>query len=239
MSSKIIDHGLVILFLMLSVKYGSLFPCTNPSNTESQSTTTTTSQPSNDSNQSLSECNNTESSEEAFRIIDDCQCRLKDDRKSCTSLKEAIYDLYERIDIEEDIPYQFFTLKDLFYSEILEWRDSLNGDLQPPPINADFNSGREQSIARTRCTNLAGRYNLTTSDTENCKWSYNCTQRQNQFPSFYLEAELSSTSIAGSCAPVVTRNRRFVRTICASNNTAPHWLDCDCGGVVVGYKHSS
>lgn len=238
MSSKILDYGLVILFLMLSVKYGSLFPCTNPSNAESQSPTTT-SQPSNDSNQSLSECNNTESEQEAFHEINGCQCRWKDDSESCTSLGVAIYDLYVRIEVDADIPYQFFTLKDLFYSAILEWRGGLNGDLQPPPIDSDFNSGNELKIAHKRCIRLAGQYNFTTSDTENCRWIYNCTQRQNQFPSFYLEAELSNSSTAGSCAPVITRNRRFMRTACASNSSLPHWLDCDCGGVVVGYKHSS
>lgn len=240
MPSKIIDFGLCILFLMLSVKYSYLLPCANRTNAEIQSTATAT-QPSNDSTQSLSECNNTETrnNQEPFHEFDGCQCRWKDDSQSCASLEEAIYDMYDRLDIDEDTPYQFFSLKDLLYSSILRGREGLNGDLQPPPINSDFDSEMEKEIARNRCDSLAGRFNFTKSDTESCKWTFNCTQHQNKFPSFYLVAELNSTLSSGSCAPVTTKNRRFLRTVCNSDNTLPHWLDCDCGQLVVGYKHSS
>lgn len=229
MPIKIIDFSLVILFLILSVKYSSLLPCSNRTNAESQST--------NDSNQSLSD-NGTTTNQEAFRKIEGCQCRWRDDSESCTSLEEAIYDMYERIDPDEDTPYQFFSLKDLLYSSILAGRESLDGGLQPPPIEADFNSESEMQISRDHCSLLAGRYNFTTRDTESCRWSFNCMQHQNEFPSFYLEAKLDSSSDAGSCAPVTTRNRRFLRTTCQNNATLPHWLDCDCGSLVIGYKYS-
>lgn len=227
MSSRIIDFGLIILFLMLSVRFSALFPCTSPSTVDSQPTTT--SQPINESL-----CNNTDTSEGAIREIGGCNCTWNDS-ENCTSLPQAIYDLYDSIDVNADIPYQFFTLKDLFYSAILAGGEDLR--LNPPPIDANFSSRRYLLGASIECNRLKGRYNFPTSDTEDCKWDYNCTQKLNQFPSFYLVAELSTPN-TGSCTPIVIRNKRFVRTTCVGSNSTPHWLSCDCGEVVVGFKHS-
>ena len=216
---------------MLSMKYSSLLPC---GNRESQSATN--SQPSNDTNQSLSECNNTESNQQAFRGVDGCSCMWKDDSENCTSLEEAISNLYTSIDVDADTPYQFFTLKDLYYSAILKRIG--NGDPELEALNATAQNQRDRTAAELRCRNLEGRYNFSKRDTDMCTWHYNCTQRPAQFPSFYLEASLDSTSSNETCAPLVTSNIRFVRTVCGSNNRLPHWLQCDCGSTVVGYRRS-
>ena len=161
-----------------------------------------------------------------------------DDSESCKTLEEAIYDLYARIDVDADMPYQFFTLKDLIYSGILMGRDDLGVD--PRPLSDFTGSTRQLGDGQSRCDLLADNYKFTTRDTDNCTWSYECAQRQAQFPSFYLEAKLDSTSSTNSCTPVQqVKNRRFVRTTCQYDNTIPHWLECDCSRAVVGYRHAA
>lgn len=227
MSSTMINYGLSILFLvLLSAKFSSLIPIPllpSQSNHTIQCT---------ESNQSLPESNITQ---EDFSLTSSCQCQQRNDSQSCTSLVDAISDLYARADPDKDVPYHFFSLKDLFYSAIL---GGLGGNLEPPPLNSDLTEQPEKDLTTRRCSNLKGRYNLPTSDTENCKWIYECTQNQHQFPSFHVDAKLSNCSSTSNCAAITMKDRRFVRTTCASNNTLPHWQECDCGTVVVGFKHT-
>lgn len=165
--------------------------------------------------------------------IDDCTCFVKE-TESCTSLQEAIFAIYSEASVEHDTPYSFFTLKDLYYSEILDSRDI--GILEPPPLHGiDFSSESELRLTRERCEDLLGRYNLPTKDTKDCRWSYRCTQNQLHFPSFHIEAVLDAES-TGVCSRVFMDNWRLYRTKCKMNENLPHWLQCDCGRTVTGYK---
>jgi hypothetical protein len=143
--------------------------------------------------------------------------------------------MYDRIDIDGDIPHQFFTLKDLLYSGILMGREGLQSDLRPLSTRPGRVTVAESEVGVQRCNLLEGNYHFTTQDTENCRWSYNCMQHQDQFPSFYLNANLETST--GNCTQVVAKNKRFVRTTCQSDSSLPHWLECECQDIVVGYKY--
>ena len=189
------------------------------------------------STQSMTETNTTEPTvanySNSILEIDDCTCFVRES-STCTSLEEAIFTTYSELRLDHDTPYNFFTLKDLYYSEILDSRNV--GALLPPPMTGiDFSSEAELSLTRERCSDLMNRYNLPTRDTEGCRWNYRCVQNQLHFPSFHVEAILDSES-TGICSSISMENRRFVRTLCRLNEDLPHWLRCDCGSIVIGYK---
>lgn len=165
--------------------------------------------------------------------VDDCTCLVRE-TDSCTSLQDAIFTMYSELSSDQDTPYSFFTLKDLYYSEILEHRGA--GSLLPPPLHGiDFSSQRELRLTQKRCSDLVNRYNLPTKDTERCRWDYECTQNQLHFPSFHVEAVLDAGS-TGICTKVSMENRRFYRTKCRLDENLPHWLQCNCGSIAIGYK---
>ncbi len=165
--------------------------------------------------------------------VEDCTCLVRE-TDSCTSLKDAIFTMYSELSSDQDTPYSFFTLKDLYYSEILDHRNV--GSLLPPPLHGiDFLSQRELILTQNRCLDLTSRYNLPTKDTERCRWDYKCTQNQLHFPSFHIEAVLDTES-TGVCTKVAMENRRFYRTRCRLNENLPHWLQCNCGSIAIGYK---
>ncbi len=171
-----------------------------------------------------------------FIEVDGCVCR-RDNPANCTTLQEAIDHHYDRIDFNADTPYNFFTLKDLFYAGILD--HGPNGDLQPPPIWVDFGATRELELTRRRCSRLAGHYISAGKDTEQCTWTNHCRQMQQQFPSFYIEAVLDHEPTNGICSPQKIRNKRFVSSICEHDSSVRDWMDCDCGEVVVGFKYEA
>lgn len=216
-SNKILSYSLTILLLAMSVNYSLLNPIT------------TTQPPSNATpSQSIADqATTTQPPPPESRNISGCNCEWRDDSESCVSLEEAIFQHFDSMLIDQDTPYPFFTLQDLFYSAIF----NTTGVLRPDPLET---SPRDLIEARRRCQRLVRKYNAVKSS-GSCQWSYNCTQRQDQFPSFYVEAEfVSGTS---ECMAVTMKNQRFVKTPCsASNGTQPHWLVCKCGEVITSYK---
>ena len=62
--------------------------------------------------------------------IDGCTC-INTSRSNCTSLKEAIFNVHSQLQSDQDSPYNFFTLRDLYYSGLLDHRGVYS--LEPPP----------------------------------------------------------------------------------------------------------
>lgn len=167
---------------------------------------------------------------------DSCSCTQLNPG-SCTSLPDAIFTVFRR-ERHVDTPYHFFTLKDLFYSFLLDSRD--HGPLQGLPLDGSIDPGTtsEQELTQRRCNDLITRYDLPTKDTNGCSWTYTCTQNQLHFPSFHVEAVLDSGS-TGECASVRTVNDlRFKRTSCQQDPCRADWLECNCGTKVVGFRAS-
>lgn len=213
MTSKIIlQCGQAILFIMLLVKCSLSLPISRPTRSNADN--------------------------EDVTVMDGCRC-VRKTTTTCTSLEEALYNLYSTLDSDADTPYHFFTLRDLFYSEILDGKDSER--LQAPPLSASgtyFNSEGQSELRENRCADLLERVKLPRKDTDECTWSYNCTQNQLMFPSFSVEAVITNSNNYdnGICSKVTTENRRFLRTQCTSDPTLPHWIECECNNIVVGYK---
>ena len=131
-------------------------------------------------------------------------------------------------------PFNFFTLKDLYYAGILDFGPNA-GDLQPPPVGVDFGVPIEL-IAQSRCDHLADNFISAGKDTE-CTWTYQCRQNQRQFPSFYMEAVLDDEPTNGMCSPQKIANLRFVSSVCEHDSSVRDWMECNCGVVVVGFKY--
>lgn len=243
MSTKFIFYGLLIL---LSVHFSVLMPIQSLHKRDADTTTDATTQSMTTDN-TTTETNQTEETAQetdeapqeigAFQTIDDCECRRKDDSESCQSLESAIYKFYFREDNNYDTPYQFFSLKELFFAALLDGED--NSNLQPTPLQGvDFNAGAEEDRGRTNCWFHRKNYNFITTDTSSCKWDYECTQNRLQFPSFTMEAVLSNDSSTEICSPVTMTNKKFLRTSCQHDSSLPHWLECNCGNTVVGYQNN-
>ena len=166
--------------------------------------------------------------------IEDCRCIVRE-TDSCTSLKDAIFTMFSILGLDEGTPYGFFTLKDLYYSEILDYRN--NYVLMPPPFNEGFDatSGGELQLTEYRCMDLMARYYFPTKDTGECRWNYRCTQNQYHFPSFHVEAVLDENA-SFRCSRITMENRRFIRTQCRLNENLPHWLECYCGRITTGFE---
>ena len=218
-SNKILNYGLTILLLAMSVKYSLLFPISTtepPSNASSLSQSTTMQPPP------------PEYEEGAIRNISGCLCQWKSDSDSCVSLEEAVFANLNRLERDQDIHYPFFTLQDLFYSAIFNGSGTR---LRPDPLVI---TGRDRRLGEERCLSLERKYNAVKSS-GGCQWDYSCTQKLDQFPSFSIRADLE---VGGSeCEAVKMSNTRFVKIPCsASNNTLPHWLACECEDIITSYK---
>lgn len=152
--------------------------------------------------------------------------------------KAAINDHYDRINIDADRPYNFFTIKDLFYAGLLDFGPN-PGDLQPPSIFANFETQVEVQREERRCRFLSENYVMAGKDTEECTWTMQCRQMQRQFPSFYMEAVLDQEPTDGTCSPQKINNDRFVSSVCEHDSSVRDWMDCRCEEVVVGYKYEA
>ena len=159
----------------------------------------------------------------------DCTCWQSP--SNCTTLEDAIQSMYDRIDEDGDEPYSFFTLKDLYYSGLL----STSSDLAPPPLDVDFTDPHEVALEERRCRYLLKNFPRTHSD-ERCSWTVQCEQKQDRFPSFYVEAVLDEGLSVAECKPLNIYNKRFVRTVCEQDSSKPHWQECDCGELTIGFK---
>lgn len=239
MSTKIILYAQLIL--LSSVHFCALMPIQSlqkrDADSTTQSTTTENTMTTNQADETAQDSTTTEAPQAlgAFQMINNCQCRREDDSQSCQSLENAISDFYRMEDKDYDTPYYFFSLKELFYAALLDGRN--NFDLLPTPLHGvDFNTENEENRGIENCEYHMRNYNFITSDTSGCKWEYRCTQNRLQFPSFTVEAVLSNSM--ENCTPVTMTNKKFLRTSCSHNPSLPHWLDCDCGNTVVGYKNS-
>ena len=218
---------------------------TQPSSDAATQSSTTTSQSATSTQSSTTQSLPRMLRETASVVPDGCTCRHTGP-SNCTSLKEAIYNLYREIDLDSDKPYYVFTLKDLYYSGLLDGEEignELPDDLQSPPLNkTDFSTPFERDIADMRCERLTDMLEFPTRDASGyCSWSYRCTQNQLQFPSFQVEAVLDGEQpYEGECSPLSMENKRFVKTICeqedASLPAKADWLECDCRDVTVAYR---
>ncbi len=238
-SSKVVQFGLAIQIIMLLINSSLLMPITSPiSNSTDNVNATTVHQSTAESSLTTTESSSSAiaSQESAPIEMNNCTC-TRISTSSCTSLQDAIFTVINQLrDI--DTPYQFFTLRDLFYSAILD--DRQRGYLQGPPLDGtvDLNSERERQLTQRRCNDLMARYNLPTKDTDSCTWSYTCTQNQLQFPSFHIEAVLDESS-PGVCNKVKTfESRRFLKTQCQQDASRVDWLDCHCKRTVIGFKRA-
>ena len=168
--------------------------------------------------------------------IGDCICLIRE-TSVCTSLGDAIFTTFSELSMDQDSPYSFFTLRDLYYSEILDNQGV--GTLQPPPLKGvDYTSESEVELTQHRCMDLMARYDFPTKDSEGCKWNYECTQNQLHFPSFSIEAKLEEGS-PRMCTAISMENKRFIRTQCRLNEDLPHWLECSCERLVTGFELES
>ena len=166
-----------------------------------------------------------------------CSCVIRNP-DSCTSLQDIIFEVYSQLSLDQDTPYHFFTIKDLYYSALLN--SSGVGLLQGPPLEGvDFDSGHERDLTKDHCDNLMARFPLPTKDTNECSWSYSCSQNQLHFPSFHIKAVLDEGSRAHRCDPVrMAENRRFLRTQCRHDASKANWLECSCEHAVVGFEYN-
>ena len=144
--------------------------------------------------------------------------------------------IFDSQSTDEDSPYSFFTLNDLYYSGILDHRN--DSFLAPLPNGTDFTTGAAVDLAEDNCRDLKRRFNIPTKEStmdRDCAWSYKCTQNHLHFPSFHLEAVLNKDYNDEICERVTIFNKRFVRTPCEHDSSLSHWLKCDCGTTVVAY----
>ena len=165
------------------------------------------------------------------------QCRSKS-VDSCTSLKESIantYDFPEGVHLAHDTPSLVFSFMDLLYSGLI----SDNDTSQANPRDAVLESSEWEDKSRERCSDLLSNIQLSTEDTGECQWSYTCKYNPHYFPSFTVEAELSSWSVAHRCSKISTRNIKYVRTSCEANPEEDHWCRCNAGLITTGYRHTS
>lgn len=135
------------------------------------------------------------------------------------------------MDQDSDTPYNLFSLKDLFYSGLLDYQ-GINY-LEPLPLDVSVDLPIEQQRAKRECELLLANFNNAGSS-GTCSWTYNCTQRSDMFPSFYVEAVLTEES-EGLCQPNRISKKRFARTTCEQDPEQPHWLECDCD-YIVGFE---
>ena len=253
MSTKALQYGLVIL---LSVHFCALMPIQSlqrrntdtstmattqsPSSTtlspESATSISTSTTSTEASTTSTAETDQADETAQAgpFQPANGCECRRKDDSQSCQSLENAIYEFYYRED-KYDIPYHFFSLKELFYAALFDGKNNI--DLLPTPLQGvDFDTDYERGITTSNCWYHMNNYKPIATNTSSCRWVYECTQNRLQFPSFTVEAVLTNDSSTESCSPVTMKNKRFQRTSCSHDPSLPHWLECDCEDLVVGYQ---
>ena len=202
-------------------------PTISPDN-ESNSSNVTTAQ------STLEDCTEEPSDSGASIVtMDGCQCTVRN-TSCCTSLEDAIFRVFSTMRTFEDVPYPFFTMRDLYYSELLDNRGV--GALSPPPKGVDFDSPGEQDVVARRCGDLLDRYKMPTRDTQHCEWSYRCDQDQQLFPSFKVWAHLQDST--GNCVPVMGPDqKRFRRVPCQQDESKANWLECSCPGNVMGFRH--
>ena len=176
---------------------------------------------------------NTQSSSNTLEI-GGCTC-TNTNTDECTSLEQAIFNSQSMLDLEDDSPYNFFTLRDLYYSGLLDHRNT--SSLEPSRNGTDFNSTTESNDAEDRCDHLKHRFIfLERTNDRRCAWKYECTQNQHLFPSFHFKAVLENEGNEQICEKVIVDNvKRFVRTDCVHDKTLPHWLECKCENTVVAY----
>ena len=158
---------------------------------------------------------------------------------SCKSLKKALlitYDNLEGVHLTHDTPSLVFSFMDLLYSGLI----SDNGTSQSAnPRDAVLESSEWEDKSRERCDDLLSNVQLSTEDTEECQWSYTCKYNPHYFPSFTVEAELSSWSVAHRCSKISTRNIKYVRMPCKANPEEDHWCRCNAGLITTGYRHTA
>ena len=223
-SRAIIQFGLAAQIILLLIGSSLLMPTPQPTispstNVESSSSTT------------QSECGAIPQNPRG-----NCNCRQVNPG-SCTSLQDALFAEYSQ-EGHIDTPYHFFSLKDLYYSLLLDSRGRV--PLEGIPLNGSINpeSEIERTLTALRCDELIERYNLPTKDTDRCTWTYVCTQNLLHFPSFHVEAQLDPSS-TGVCNSVTTHvSKSFFRTQCQHDRCRADWLQCTCESPVIGFRAS-
>ena len=164
------------------------------------------------------------------------QCK-SESTQSCSSLKNALlntYDNLEGVHLAHDTPSLVFSSMDLLYSGLI----SDNDTSQANPRDAILESSEWEDKSRERCDDLLSSIQLSTEDTGACQWSYTCKYNPHYFPSFTVEAELSSWSVAHRCSKISTRSIKYVRTPCEANPEEDHWCRCNAGLITTGYRRS-
>ncbi len=213
-----------LLFVLLLAKYSILMPIhSNHNLTENDSNNSSILQQSN---------NKTDRSDAVLlrRSADRSSCSCKNDQNTtCLSLREALYEELRTQDIGDEIPYHFFSLKDLLYFDLIDIDNDTN-TLSLLKVDQKSESGM-RDIA-DRCDSLLNNYSP--EEEGGCRWTYECEQNLDQFPSFRLKAVLEEGT---ECKEKRAIDKRFVRTECNTDATASHWKYCTCEEpTVIGYE---